>query len=68
MRAIRWGMARRKRTRPRKAAMRAQTVTTQKAGRSVRGWAVRHSRAVVMRGEMGFHFVRNPAKPLVWGG
>ena len=52
MRTIKCGMARRKRTRPKNAAMAAQVVTIKKAGKSVSGWAVGHSRAVVIRGEM----------------
>ena len=55
MRTIKCGMASRYSTRPRKVAMTAQAVTIQKAGKSVSGCAVRHSRAVVMRGEMGFN-------------
>lgn len=53
MRTIKCGMASRYSMRPKNAAMAAQAVTIQKAGKSVSGWAVWHSRAVVMRGEMG---------------
>ena len=68
MRTIKCGMARRKRTRPKNAAMAAQAVTIQKAGKSVSSWAVRHSRAVVIRGEMGFHVASQPARPSVRAG
>ena len=68
MRAIRCGIAMRKPTKPRKIAKSEHAKTMKNGPSMLNGWAVRHSRAVTISGDTGFHVASQPANPSVRGG